>query len=1242
MALPPLLKHIYNFGSEEVVKRGKKIFLLGGVQLLMIEEISNQASFRVRNDLYHNYYTVTISRFDQEHGISVRCQCPYNMGDICRHEVAALFHLNDLMVTQQLDTTVANFNQAHTVVRMRQIELKLLRLFAGDTNYSAAENISLSIPPKITSAANERVTAEYELQNEKFNVSIQRNDDRTFNTACNCHDIGFALCVHKTALFLQLINNYGSSYFDTIRNWDTQKNKLLQQYGFSLNDNLDGKFEFVFSEGRQILRVLDGSIKKINTEYNLATAQNNSATEIIETDFVNRIGIVINANEKNYPYFSIDIIEGEYSEGNPLYIGTIKKIDINKYVPLEKYPPTDRVLLSSARKIIPSEVHKYISKNSSFGDMWQTIVVQEGEAISVENKKLYAEFILPKLKNIFTNASAANFIYYLPLGKKFVTNELIKIDVALEPYQLSFDAKINKNNLEINSNIILPNQSKIQLQQNAIGNALLVLHNNRLYLPSNVHAALQIEEIENMDVQNPNILQEVLLPLSKKYTVAFDKSILETNNGDISAVRLYLSEQTDNFILTPSFVYANTEAFYNGERTINTIVEGKLHIINRDSTSEEEWVQQLQKLSNHFKWNASNGSLGIHAQHALKGNWFFTFFETLKEWKVQIFGFEQLRRFKINRTKPNTSIQVASGVDWFDTEVNLDFEGQIANIDEVRKALSVKRNYVQLGDGSYGLLPEEWLAKYSLLFKMSEVQDGKLRVSKYNFSIIDELYDVIDDETVRKELEEKKNNLLQLTEASQTSVPLPEGLLATLRPYQESGYNWLAYLDKVNWGGLLADDMGLGKTVQTLTFLQHFEQKNNTLMALVVCPTTLIYNWQNEILKFTPNLTYLVHHSTGRSRKVSDLENFNIIITTYGTLRSDIELLLKINFDYVVLDESQSIKNPTSKVTKAAMLLNTKNRIALSGTPMQNNTFDIYAQLNFLNPGMLGSKDFFKDNFATPIDKFQEATTKQHLRKLIYPFLLRRTKEQVAKDLPDKTEITLYCEMGKEQKLIYTTYRDMYRAKILGTIDDQGVEKSQFAILQGLMKLRQICDSPAILKEEIKLPNHSVKLDELVTQLKENIGNHKVLIFSQYLGMLALIKEKLTEADIVFEYFDGSCTAKQRQDSINNFQDNETCRAFLISLKAGGTGLNLTAADYVYIIDPWWNPAVEQQAIDRTHRIGQTKNIFAYRFICKDTIEEKIVELKQRKSSLVRDIVADDDGFVKTLTKEDVMYLFSE
>jgi non-specific serine/threonine protein kinase len=402
-----------------------------------------------------------------------------------------------------------------------------------------------------------------------------------------------------------------------------------------------------------------------------------------------------------------------------------------------------------------------------------------------------------------------------------------------------------------------------------------------------------------------------------------------------------------------------------------------------------------------------------------------------------------------------------------------------------------------------------------------------------------------------------------------------------------------------------------------------------------------MYNWENEIKKFTPELTHVIHHGPKRNPLPASYKGTDVIITTYGTMRSDIKGLRDIEFDYVVLDESQSIKNPQSQVAKASLLLNCKNRLALSGTPVQNNTFDLYAQMNFLNPGMLGSREFFMSEFATPIDKFMEDEVKQQLRKLTRPFLLRRTKEQVAKDLPEKTETILYCEMGTEQRKIYEAYRNTYRSQILGMIEERGMERSQMHILQGLTRLRQICDSPAILNEEERFHNYSVKLDELSREITENVGDHKVLIFSQFLGMLALIKEKLNKEGISHVYFDGSSTSAERERAIQEFQNNPECRVFLISLKAGGIGLNLTAADYVYIVDPWWNPAVEQQAIDRTHRIGQTKNIFAYRLICKDTLEEKMLQLQERKRNLANELVSDDNAFMKRLTKDDIAFLFS-
>ena len=501
------------------------------------------------------------------------------------------------------------------------------------------------------------------------------------------------------------------------------------------------------------------------------------------------------------------------------------------------------------------------------------------------------------------------------------------------------------------------------------------------------------------------------------------------------------------------------------------------------------------------------------------------------------------------------------------------------------------------------------------------------------------MYENRDENELTVQLEEKYENLRQFNRIQE--IEPPDGLKNVLRPYQVAGYQWLNYLHEIRWGGILADDMGLGKTVQALSFLEHYKNERGQLKALVVCPTTLIYNWENEIRKFTPKLNYHIHHGGARSRNKEEMMKYDITITTYGTLRSDIKLLVGVEFDYVVLDESQAIKNPASKVTKAASLLNAKHRLCMSGTPLQNNTFDIFAQMNFLNPGMLGSMEFFRQEFSIPIDKFGEEERKDHLRKILYPFILRRTKEQVAKDLPEKTETILFCEMEDEQRNVYEAYRNDFRDRILGTIEEQGIQRSQLTILQGLMKLRQICDSPSILNEAEKFPNHSIKLEELTREITENISNHKALIFSQFLGMLALIKGKLTELGVKFEYFDGSTAPPDREKAIQSFQADDSVRVFLISLKAGGVGLNLTAADYVYIVDPWWNPAVEQQAIDRTHRIGQTKNIFAYRMICKDTIEDKILQLQEKKRMLAKELIADDASFVKSLTKEDVEYLFS-
>ncbi len=662
-------------------------------------------------------------------------------------------------------------------------------------------------------------------------------------------------------------------------------------------------------------------------------------------------------------------------------------------------------------------------------------------------------------------------------------------------------------------------------------------------------------------------------------------------------------------------------------------------VVHRDREKENQFMNKLEALHSNFIRPDGAHQLALKGADVLRNNWFFLFVDAMRDMKVPVFGHDALKNFRFNTAKPQTKIHISSNTDWFDARVDIVFGDQKVTIADVKKALANRQQFVPLEDGTLGILPEEWIKKYSLLFRVGEGKQNQLKLSKYHMSVIDELYENRSEEELVVKLEEKYEQLRGFNKIKEIEVP--KHLAHILRPYQEHGFHWLNYLAEIGWGGILADDMGLGKTVQALSYLHYYKEQHGKLQALVVCPTTLMFNWENEIKKFTPALTYHIHHGGERTRLKDHFLQYNVVITTYGTLRSDIKLMVELPLDYVVLDESQAIKNPSSKVTKAASLLNAKHKICMSGTPLQNNTFDIFAQMNFLNPGMLGSMEFFRQEFAIPIDKFGEADRKDHLRKLLFPFILRRTKEQVAKDLPEKMETVLFCEMQEEQRNIYDAYRNDFRDKILGTIESNGIQKSQLTILQGLMKLRQICDSPSIMNETEKFPNHSIKLEEIGREITENISNHKALIFSQFLGMLALIKEKLRELEVDFEYFDGSTTAIDREKAIQRFQNDEKCRVFLISLKAGGVGLNLTAADYVYIVDPWWNPAVEQQAIDRTHRIGQTKSIFAYRMICKDTIEDKIMQLQEKKRILARDLITDDEGFVKSLSREDVEYLFS-
>lgn len=1252
MALPHLIKYVYNNGSDEVIRRSKKIHAMGFVELVEHDQLMGSVVFRVKDDSYATFYKVYIQKYTDAKSMTVRCSCPYNLGDICRHEGAALLRLQDMVDKNMLGNTNIQYNQRHTVAKMKHIELKMIKLLSSPGIYAEAENLLRSTKANIIKAADERVEAELIIDGETFPLVIQKNDERNFDTSCKCGETEHPLCEHKVLLFLQLLDAYGASYFDSIRNWDKEKNKLLQIYGYSLEDDLTGKFEFTYKDGKPFLKVLDTSIKRVAPGTVPAkpaeafVVPDMPAEEVVpEERPLKRLGVVFNFNAATYPYFEVDAIQGEANEEQNKYLGKVEKVDLTKFVNTEVFNEEDKQLVQQVRKLQTVEINKYLDRNSPFSGIWENIIHTDGDDLPEETKALIAEYLQPKLKKIFEEQPGNNFIFSLPKGKSFTTANLVDIELSSHFIAPVFKVQAGAGHFEIACTVKVMGDV-IPFTDNECNSSLVYLNDKVLYLWQKAEDVLQAEKFlkeGNIQLSKDNWaekMRKVIIPLTKEYKVEFDKALVKEIKSGEPEVKLQLQEKGDYLVFQPVFSYKGFETKAADKENIIIPDGDKILIIERNLEAEENFLKKLENLHSMFvRPDDNKNHLVLRGADVLRNNWFFLFVDAMNEMKVPVFGFEALRNFRFNTARPNTHIHVSSGMDWFDAKVEIEFGEQRVGIDEIKTALLNKQSFVQLNDGTLGILPDEWLKRYSLLFKVGDGRSNQLRLSKYHMSVIDELYENRDEKELSFELDEKYERLKEFKNIPET--PAPAHLQPILRPYQTSGFQWLNYLNDVGWGGILADDMGLGKTIQALTMLHHYKEVTGGLKALVVCPTTLIYNWRNEVQKFSPSLSFHIHHGSIRTRNVEELNSHNIIITTYGTLRSDIQVLLKMNFDYVILDESQAIKNPASKVTRAASLLNAKNRLCMSGTPLQNNTFDIFAQMNFLNPGLLGNMEFFRNEFATPIDKFGEQEQKEHLRKLLFPFILRRTKEQVAKDLPDKTETILFCEMETEQRKVYEAYRNSYREKILGTIDQQGIGKSQLTILQGLMKLRQICDSPAILNEDEKYPNHSIKLDELSREIEENIGNHKALIFSQFLGMLALIKKKLVEDGIPFEYFDGSTSAPDREKAIQNFQNNDECRVFLISLKAGGVGLNLTAADYVYIVDPWWNPAVEQQAIDRTHRIGQTKNIFAYRMICVDTIEDKILELQERKRKLASELIADDASFVKALSKSDVEYLFS-
>lgn len=729
-------------------------------------------------------------------------------------------------------------------------------------------------------------------------------------------------------------------------------------------------------------------------------------------------------------------------------------------------------------------------------------------------------------------------------------------------------------------------------------------------------------------------IHKIIVPLANNLEIMDESGLFnESDRSPLLQKQLYVSELSGLVIFRPAIKY--------GPRAISNPLEGNAimdpeskTLYLRDEDVEDDFVAFLRSLHPNFGRGGNQGFFHLTHDSFMENLWFMKAFETLKENQVTVFGLEDIKIKKYSLFAPKVNLEFRSSQDWFELKATVAFGNNEVKLKDIKRALDRDRNYIELTDGTIGILPEEWVRKFSRLFRSGETDKDQLNISKTQFNLMDEVEELHNFPEILAEIEEKKKKLKQFSSIKSTRIP--KQLKAELRPYQKAGFNWLNFLREYHWGGILADDMGLGKTLQLITLICKLTSKKGTKV-LVVAPTTLLFNWKDELEKFAPHLDYFIHHGN-RYDRVEALQKHQVLLTSYGLVINDLELLQQLEFDLIIADESQAIKNTQSRRYKAITRLKGKVRIALTGTPIENGLAELYAQMNFVNPGFFQSFKAFKESYLDPLKKGDGAILDE-LRKKIDPFVLRRTKKEVLTELPDKTEEYLYCEMEPAQRKVYDAYRNEYRDYLLKKFEEEGAEQSKMYVLEGLTRLRQVCDATKLVSHTGEMES-SAKIDLLLEHVKEKTGNHKMLVFSQFVKMLDIVQEKLTENHIPYTYLDGKTSLKERESRVNQFQQDPSKRVFLISLKAGGTGLNLTAADYVYILDPWWNPAVENQAIDRCYRMGQEKHVIAYRMICKDTVEEKIVKLQESKSKLAAEVIAEGDSFLGALDGDTMLALF--
>lgn len=728
--------------------------------------------------------------------------------------------------------------------------------------------------------------------------------------------------------------------------------------------------------------------------------------------------------------------------------------------------------------------------------------------------------------------------------------------------------------------------------------------------------------------------EKFLVRLVEHHSVTM-QGIDVTETQEDPTLRLVVTKEKDRYNFRLVVLYDGQEFQPDPTRYANVQFEQRkdgtvaFKKLRRDTQREAQAVEQL------FRLQPVASLVGFTLPEPEAIGWLVNNYAALQQVGIQVH--QAFTGPQLAMHAPELKFEVKTDDDGFIVKPIIYVGTKTYHFPVLRQAIISGADYAKLPDDKIIHVPIAWKEELRHFAEVAEpLKEGEYRLPKYLAALIPGILG-----QGKNPVHPGMQSLLDSFDSIQRQ-PLPQGLNATLRDYQQAGYDWLCFLSDFGFGGILADDMGLGKTLQTLTFL--LREKENALAAgrpnpraLIVVPNSLVFNWLYEAEKFAPALQFMVYAGSKRNRSEISLFPYDALITTYGMIRQDVETFASIPYHTIILDESQYIKNRDAKTTKAVMSLTGKHRLSLTGTPIENSTMDLWTQMHFLNRGLLGSEAFFERQYAMPIEREQSEVRATQLRRLIKPFILRRTKEQVASELPPMVEQVLACEMLPEQATLYEQNRQHYRNTFLAQSQTPELfEQNKIQILSSLQRLRQIAIHPAMIDARV---TESGKYEMLKNMLNEILAEgRKVIVFSQFVKLLQIIKFDLMKAGVDFAYLDGS--TKDRQKQVQKFQEDPNAPVFLMSIKAGGVGLNLTAAQYVLLMDPWWNPAVERQAVARAHRIGQNATVFCYKYITEGTIEEKILRLQERKAKIAGEIIRTDDQFFKSLTKEDLLSLF--